>query len=263
MKRLVLFALAATVISSTGCGQRSAITPGAVAFTSQQALPQEESRAPLDASKAPVPQPVVANSPLDRLAADLRSVALHGPVIQNLETLGADIDEQPGYGVLASVDSTQPKAIKQALEWAPDAEQIYLGWGFKWLTFAGHSRHVFWSPTKKKLLTLNYGFWGSLKDQSESENLAMKYGGAIIRQLLREPSDRHEFDGKAAFQRAKNAGLEAPSHDAIKAILVDAYFLGPVWIFFDYRNQPAMLVDANDGRVISDSYMIDILKYLF
>jgi hypothetical protein len=85
----------------------------------------------------------------------------------------------------------------------------------------------------------------------------------LIRQLLREPSDRHEFDGKEAFKRAQKAGLEAPAHGAIKAILLDAYFLGPVWIFFDYRNQPAMLVDANDGKVISDSRILDILKYLF
>ncbi len=49
----------------------------------------------------------------------------------------------------------------------------------------------------------------------------------------------------------------------MKAILIDVYFVGPTWIFFDYRNQPAMLVDANDGRTISDSRILDILKYLF
>lgn len=261
MKRLVLLAMASTVLLATGCGQRSLVAATSPAFNSQPLLTQDASAKPLD--KPTTAAPVAAESPLDRLEADFRTVALHGPVVQHLETLGANLDEESAYGVMATPESTQAKAVTAAQAWAADAEQLYLGWGFKWMTFVGHSRHVFWSPSKKKLLTLDYGFWGSLKDQVESENLAMTYGGALIRQLLREPSDRHEFDGKAAFQRAKKAGLEAPAQGAIKAILLDAYFLGPVWIFFDYRNQPAMLVDANDGKVISDSRILDILKYLF
>ena len=261
MKRLALLAMASTFL--LGCGQRSVVTGTAPTFNSQPVL-EGDFWTPGVESKSPAPStPVVLQTPLDRLEADLRSVALHGPVIQNLETLGASLDEESAYGVMATPDSTQPKALKTAQEWASDAEQLYLGWGFKWLTVVGHSRHVFWSPKKKKLLTLDYGFWGTLKDRFESENLAMTYGGALIRQLLREPSDRYDFNGKEAFQRAKKAGLQAPAQGAIKAILLDVYFLGPVWIFFDYRNQPAMLVDANDGKVISDSRILDILKYLF
>jgi hypothetical protein len=275
MHRLALLALASTILVSTGCGQRSAITTLAPGFTSQPKLTMDAATSPSNGQPSygqpsygqpnaeTAKAPVVVESPLARLEADLRTVALHGPVIQHLETLGATLDEEAGYGLMATPESTQPKAQTTALAWASDAEQLYLGWGFKWMTFMGHSRHVFWSSSKKKLLTLDYGFWGSLKDQVETENLAMTYGGALIRQLLREPSDRHEFDGKAAFQRAKKAGLEAPANGAIKAILLDVYFLGPVWIFFDYRNQPAMIVDANDGRTISDSHVLDILKYLF
>lgn len=262
MKRLALLALASTILAS-GCGQRSFVTATVQGFNSQPA-PVMDTVAPVVEGKTSAPSaPVITQNPLARLEADLRTVATHGPIVQHLETLGANLDEESGYGVMATPDATQAKAMKTAQEWASDAEQLYLGWGFKWVTFVGHSRHVFWSPTKKKLLTLDYGFWGTLKDRTETENLAMTYGGALIRQLLREPSYRYEFDGKEAFQRAKKAGLEAPAQGAIKAILVDIYFLGPIWVFFDYRNNPAMLVDANDGRTISDSYVLDILKYLF
>lgn len=264
MKRLALLALASTILLSTGCGQRSAVTATAPAFSSQPNLAAGSIAQPAAPAQGQTPAaPVVAESPLDRLEADFRTVALHGPVIQDVATLGANLDEESGYGIMATPESTQAKAVKQAQEWASDAEQLYLGWGFKGLTFVGHARHVFWSPSKKKLLTLDYGFWGTLKDQVETENLAMKYGGALVRQMLREPSDRHEFNGKEAYQRAKKAGFEAPTHGAIKGILLDVYFLGPFWIFFDYRNQPAVMVDANDGRVISDSHVLDILKYLF
>lgn len=263
MKRYALLALASTFLVSAGCGQRTAVMGLTPTFQSQPKLVMEQPSPALETPAAKTQPPVVATSPLDRLEADLRTVALHGPVIEHLETLGADITEDAGYSVMASPESTQGKAIEQARAWASDAEQLYLGWGFKWLTFVGHSRHVFWSPKKKKLLTLDYGYWGTLKDKTETENLAMTYGGALIRQLLREPSDRHAFNGKEAFKRAKSAGLEAPSHSAIKAILLEIYFLGPVWIFFDYRNQPAVIVNANDGRVISDSYVLDILRYLF
>ncbi|MNK70877.1 hypothetical protein D3C87_903130 [compost metagenome] len=262
MKRLALLAMASTILA-TGCGQRSFVATTVPGFNSQPAL-VTEAAAPEVKGKTPAPSaPVVLETPLARLEADLRTVAMHGAVVQDLDTLGANIDEESAYGVMATPDATQGKAVKTAQEWASDAEQLYLGWGFKWLTFVGHSRHVFWSPRKKKLLTLDYGFWGTLKDRTETENLAMTYGGALIRQLLREPNYNYAFDGKAAFQRAKKAGLEAPSQGAIKAILLDIYFLGPIWVFFDYRNNPAMLVDANDGRTISDSYVLDILKYLF
>lgn len=261
MKRSILVVLAATVLA-TGCGQRGAIAPTAPTFHSQQAVGLAETPSQLETKPAPQ-APVVVESPLDRLEADLRDVARHGPVIEGLETLGANLDEEAGFGTQATPESTQAKAVQTALQWASDAEQIYLGWGFKWLTFVGHSRHTFWSQSKKKMLTLDYGFFGTQKAIYETENLAMKYGGIIIRQLLREPSDRHAFNGKEAFRRAKNAGLEAPTNAPIKAILIDVYFVGPTWIFFDYRNQPAMLVDANDGRTISDSRILDILKYLF
>lgn len=261
MKRLALLAMASTFL--LGCGQRSVVTGTAPTFTSQPLLATDAVTPVVEKQTPARSTPVVLETPLDRLEADLRSVALHGALIQNLETLGASLDEESAYGVMASPDATQPKAMKTAQEWASDAEQLYLGWGFKFLTFVGHSRHVFWSPSKKKLLTLDYGFWGTLKDRTESQNLAMTYGGALIRQLLREPSDRYAFDGKEAFNRAKKAGLQAPANGPIKAILLDVYFLGPIWIFFDYRNQPAMLVDANDGRTISDSRVLDILKYLF
>ncbi len=264
MNRLAFFALASTLLLSTGCGQRTMVSATAPGFTSQPRLVADQAGKLSAPAQAQTPtSPVAVTSPLEQVAADFRQVALYGPVVQDLSTLGANIDEEPGYGVMATPDSTQAKAVTHAKTWASDAEQLYLGWGFKWMTFVGHSRHVFWSPTKKKLLTLDYGFWGSLKDQYESESLAMTYGGSLVRQLLREPSDTHAFNGKDAFQRAKKAGLQAPAQGAIKAILLDAYFVGPVWIFFDYRNEPAMLVDANDGRVISDSHILDILKYLF
>lgn len=263
MKRLVLCALASTMLVTAGCGQRSMVPASAPVFFSQPRLDYGSAKVTSPkTSEAPV-APVAETSSLDKVRDDFRQVAQYGPIIQDLETLGADLDdEEVAYGVLASPDSTQGKAIKLAKEWASDAEQLYLGWGFKWLTVLGHSRHVFWSPSKKKLLTLDYGVWGTLKDQYETENLAMKYAGGLVRQLLREPNDTHAFNGKEAFNRAKKAGLQAPAQGAIKAILIEAYFIGPVWIFFDYRNEPAMFVNANDGRVISDSLVLDILKYL-
>lgn len=264
MKRLALLTLASTFLLTAGCGQRSIVSATAPAFTSQPQLASSPATQPSQPSQVQTPAiPAIVASPLDEMEATLRKVALYGPVVQDLATLGADLDTETGYGIMATPESTQLKAVTHARTWASDAEQLYLGWGFKWMTFVGHSRHVFWSARKKKLLTLDYGYWGSLKHEFETESRAMTYGGALVRQLLREPRDVYAFNGKEAFQRAKKAGLEAPAQGAIKAILLDAYIVGPVWVFFDYRNQPAMLVDANDGNVISDSRILDILKYLF
>lgn len=264
MKRLALLALTSTFLLNAGCGQRSTVAPMAQPFYSQPQIIDLTPDLPNANAPATLPaEPVVVQTPLNRLEEDFRTVALYGPVIEHLETLGANLDTPSGYELMASPESTQPKAIQHAQSWASDAEQLYLGWGFKWLSFIGHARHVFWSPSKKKLLTLDYGFWGNLTHETESENLAMTYGGSLIRQLLREPRSNPAFDGKAAFQRAKKAGFNAATNEAIKAILLDVYFLGPVWIFFDYRNQPAVIVDADDGRVISDSHVLEILKYLF
>lgn len=269
MRRLLLLALASSVLASTGCGRRSelyaAMPDGnwAMPATSAGSVAQQQDAKRQEASRqGVVTPPTVAASPLEALEGGFKQLAAHGALVQDLDSLGADLDDESTYGLMATPESTQAAAVATARAWASDAEQLYLGWGFKWLTVIGHARHVFWSDSKKKLLTLDYGFWGNLRDQVESDNLAMRYGSSIVKQLLREPSDRHDFDGKAAFQRAKKAGLQAPAQGAIKAILLDVYFLGPVWIFFDYRNEPAMLVDANDGRVISDSYVLDILKYL-
>lgn len=174
-----------------------------------------------------------------------------------------------GYGVQAQPETTQDKADKEALKWAGDAKQIYVGWGFagRWAPLAmfGQSRHVYYSVDKTRLLYLDYNFFRFTKSRWESDDIILKFAGKYISWVLTEPRGRYPYNGLDAFNQASKYGYAYQNRPkaTIKAICIHPIFVGPKWVFFDSIGRPAMVVDAATGETTWDGLLLDILKLLF
>lgn len=174
-----------------------------------------------------------------------------------------------GFGVQAMPETTQDKADKEAYKWASDAKQIYVGWGYagRWapLSMFGQSRHVYYSVDKKRLLYVDYNFFRFTKARWESDDIILKYAGKYITWVLSEPRGRYPYNGREAFGQASKYGYSYQNRPraTIKATLISPLIIGPKWIFFDGVDRPALIVDAADGQVTTDGWVLDILKILF
>lgn len=272
MKTLSSLILACVIVS--GCGVRTDLMPTAplrVKTTSgpikgdpivspQAATPVQGD--PIVSPHAAVPgQNPSSNAQTDTPTSMFKELAGYGPLLTDLETL--EPGEESSYGVQTTPEKTQEKADRAALEWSTDAQQIYLGWGFRGISWFGTSRHVYFSPSKKRTLTLNYGFFGGLKSRYESSSIVLTLGGSLITKLLREPRDVHAFSGRRAWSRAKQNGFKQATRGTTKALLLEPYFIGPVWVFLDESNKPSMIINAHSGDVSTDGYLLSILRYLF
>lgn len=194
--------------------------------------------------------------------ATAKAIAAYGPLVTDLESLDA-IDETPAFGVQTSPEKTQVKADELAHEWAPDAKQLWLAWGFKTFSLFGNSRHVYYSATKKRMLTIDFGFWGTRRGQYETTGLVVQYAGKLIATFLKEPRDIYPVSGREAYNRARYQAYTDPTRGTMKVLLIQPYLVGPQWVFLDARNKPSVCVDANTGEVTSGGLLLNLLGYLF
>lgn len=216
-----------------------------------------------DASRlVPVAAAPAAKDPRAEALAMAKQIAEYGPLVTDLENLDA-IDEAASYGVQTSPEKTQMKADQAAREWAPDAKQLWLGWGFKTLSWFGNSRHVYYSAQKKRMLTIDYGFWGNRRGQYETTGLIVQYAGKLIATFLQEPRDIYPVSGREAYNRARSQAYTNATRGTVKVLLLNPYIVGPQWVFLDERNKPSVVVDANTGEVTSGGLLIELLGYLF
>ncbi|MBM3268489.1 MAG: hypothetical protein FJZ01_12640 [Candidatus Sericytochromatia bacterium] len=174
-----------------------------------------------------------------------------------------------GFSVQAMPEGTQGKADKEAFKWASDAKEIYVGWGYAGrvapLAFFGQSRHVYYSVEKSRLLYIDYNFFSFTKARWESDDIVLKLGGKYITWLLSEPRGRFPYNGREAFWEATKYGYSYHNRPkaTIKAICISPLIIGPKWVFFDAVDKPIIIVDAADGEVRWDGWLIDILRLLF
>ncbi len=189
------------------------------------------------------------------------AVTENDPSLQPTPGLGFDVQAMP--------ETTQDKADKEAYKWASDAKQIYVGWGYsgRWapLSMFGLSRHVYYSVDKKRLLYVDYNFFRFTKARWESDDIVLKYAGKYITWVLSEPRGRYPYNGREAFNQATKYGYSYQNRPraTIKATLISPLIIGPKWIFFDGVDRPCLIVDAADGQVTTDGWVLDILKILF
>ncbi len=171
-----------------------------------------------------------------------------------------------GYSTQALPETTQSQADAAAYAWAPDAQQIWVGWGYwgRWapLSIFGQARHVYYSESKQRLLYLDYDFFRLQKSEWQSDNIVMKFAGKYITDVLDDARGSFPYDGYDAFNEARQSGYDYSSRTTadIKAICIEPIFLGPQWIFFNEMNRPAMIVDANTGEVSDSGLLWDIIQ---
>lgn len=216
-----------------------------------------------DAIKTPtLATPVVADR-LTGAMASAKELASYGPLVTGLDTLQAATDaETHGYAVQTTPQRTQEAADRLARAWSSDAKQLWLAWGFKTFSLFGHSRHVYFSADKKRMLTIDFGFWGNKVDQYETTGLVAQYAGKLIAAFLQEPRDIYPVRGRDAYLIARRQGY-APTHGVAKVLMINPYIVGPQWVFLNAQNKPEVLVDANTGEFRNGGTLLQLLGYLF
>lgn len=266
MKKLVsLMALGAML---AGCGVQGA--PGVPAESRLAPRPAAVQPAPAALGAAPTDPDARRLTPVAAPAEDARTEALasakalaaYGPLVTGLEDLDA-LDETPAFGVQTSPEKTQMKADELARAWSPDAKQLWLAWGFKTISLFGNSRHVYFSASKKRLFTVDFGFWGNKRGQYETTGLVVQYAGKLISALLQEPRDIYPVNGREAYNRARGQAYMNATRGTMKVMLLNPYIVGPQWVFLDESNKPSVCVDANTGEVTSGGILLELLGYLF
>lgn len=266
MKKFVsLVALSASLV---GCGVQTAYNAPTVSQMAKAPAAVQPAQPALGAAPADpdagrlVPVAAPAKDARAEALATAKAIAAYGPLVTDLDNLDA-LDEQPAYGTQTTPEKTQAKADELARTWSPDAKQLWLGWGFKTISLFGNSRHVYFSADKKRLLTIDFGFWGTKRGQYETTGLVVQYAGKLIATFLQEPRDIYPISGREAYNRARYKAYTNPTRGTMKVILINPYIVGPQWVFLDASNKPSVCVDANTGEVTSGGLLLDILGYLF
>ncbi len=266
MKKFVTWMALSALVA--GCGVQTPHTIAAVAPAAKAPVAAQPVKAladaPADVDAARLVPVAAAPAAQDRRAEALamaKAIAAHGPVVTDLENL--DVLDEGGFGVQTTPEKTQVKADAAAREWASDAKQLWLGWGYKTISWFGNSRHVYYSAQKKRMLTIDYGFWGNRRGQYETTGLVVQYAGKLIATFLQEPRDIYPVSGREAYNRAQYHAYTNPTRGTVKVLMLNPYIVGPQWVFLDERNKPSVVVDANTGEVTSGGLLIELLGYLF
>lgn len=260
MKKLIT-ALAFSMVLA-GCGTKAPVEPTrATAPTIPTTPAAPAAQAPL-APLAPS-QAGKLDSRQDDFLAKTKELASYGALITDLASLQAPADSEVERSIQTTPAATQEKANLCAHQWSTDAQQLYLGWGFKHVSFFGRSRHVYFSRAKRSLYTVDFNFWGAKVDEYETTGLVIKYGGKLIADLLNVPQDVYPINGRKAYNLAREYGWSAPALGTTKVLLISPLLVGPQWVFLDETNKPAALVDATSGAVSTGGWLLTALYYLF
>jgi hypothetical protein len=200
--------------------------------------------------------------PYAEFEAQARELAKSGPVVSGLESLEPPASEH-AIAVQTTPYKTQAKADQLARAWASDAREIWLGWGFKYFSIFGRARHVYYSKSKRRRYTIDFGFWGNVLGQYEDNDLLTIAAGNLIAKLLQEPRDVYPVDGRRAYNYARQYGWQVPTNATVKTILICPYLIGPKWVFMGEDGKPGALVDANTGEVTTDGLLLTVISILF
>lgn len=185
----------------------------------------------------------------------MRAIARAGGLITGLSRLTAEVP--PTYAAQIVPETTQAKAQALARAWAPDARQAYIGWGFWKVSALSRIRHTYYSPSKQRVLKLEYSvtsaFLKQYEEDAEGYDLAFK--------VLRDAYDVNAYQVKDAHERARSYGYRPGKNTT--ASLLNFVLLGPVWCFIDDRTwKPTVLVKADSGDVVTSGPLMWAASYL-
>ncbi|MEB3237181.1 MAG: hypothetical protein VKO64_06115 [Candidatus Sericytochromatia bacterium] len=290
--RLLPFALTLAV---AGCGISAAPTPTAQVRPSAPSAPELALSLDLGASATkddgknimdPVIRPIaVAPTPeqelrsaADAFAGAARKAFGPGKALLDLDEVPADatvsdLDTEgsllPGFSVQAKPETTQARADREAYAWAYDAKMLYVGWGFAGRSsiwqFFGQSRHVYYSPSKQRLLYLDYNFFRMKKSMWQSRDIVLEYGGKVISFFLNEPRGEFPFNGREAYNQATRMGYSYGnrSYATIKGVCIQPLLIGPNWFYMDVTGKPTVMVDAVTGESRMSHWLMDVVRIIF
>lgn len=236
----------------SGCGRAVAPTVTAAPLRAPIASAKAPAQAP--AAPASAAQPITAQpsaqSPTEATSAEarqwehLRAIGQAGGLVKDLSSLTAETSAP--YATQIVPETTQAKALAAARAWAPDARQAYIGWGFWKVSLLSKVRHTFYSPSKNRVLKLEYTVSSAFLSQTEEEAEGYDLGFLV----LRDAYDVNAYQVKDAHSRARSYGYRPGKNTT--ACLLNFVLLGPVWCFIDDRTwEPTVLVKADSGDVVT------------
>lgn len=243
--------LGAMVALLVGCRQTASV-PLASVPTAVPSLPASVLSRLAPAPTDPDLQATAALPPSSLAAC--QAIARHGGLLEGFEGL----DEAPAaYTTQLLPEDTQLQAEQIAHQWADDARQLYIGWGFWKIHWLGKVRHVYYSARLKRELRLEYSF---LKCKlAATECAAPDLDQAFL--VLRDAYDDRAFTATRAYRRARDAGYRPTKN--VTASLLHLALLGPVWVFLDDATMnPTYLVRADSGEVLTDGPLMIAVRYL-
>lgn len=191
------------------------------------------------------------------------------PAYATSSNLEAETSFLPGFTPQAKPETTQARADKEAYAWASDAKMIYVGWGFAGRSslwkFLGQSRHVYYSPSQRRLLYLDYNFFRMKKSAWQSRDIALEYGGKVISAILNEPRGEFPFNGREAYDQATKMGYVYGNrtYATIKGVCLQPLLIGPQWFFMDVAGKPTVMVDAVTGQTRMNHWLMEVVKLIF
>lgn len=209
----------------------------------------------VDAATAKPEAPAAAGVTEATQWATMQAIARKGGLVTGLSSLTAEAPS--GYATQLLPETTQAKAEALARAWASDARQAYIGWGFWKVSALGRVRHTYYSPSKQRVLKLEYSVTSGFLKQYE--DVADGYDLAFL--VLRDAYDVNAFRVKDAHERARSYGYRPGKNTT--ASLLNFVFLGPVWCFIDDRTwEPTVLVKAESGDVVTSGPLMWAASYL-
>ncbi len=252
MKRSLVFSLVALALVGCSAAPSSVKTleTKAPVYALEVGLQGKQEVAPFAK-----PAAIVTDSYLATLA-QVKEMSKLGAAIDQVQTLTAE--DAPDRAVAAKPESSQEKADGEAYKWASDSRQLYIGWGFKWVSLFGTSRHAYYSPSRNRVLLIDYNWLGFKKHASEVDSPVYRLAAAI----LSTPHDDYLYNCKQCFNMAKDAGYENRAQNC-RAFMVQLPILGPHWIFLDSTDRPQVIVNARSGSLTTTGPVIEILRFLF
>jgi hypothetical protein len=185
-----------------------------------------------------------------------RRIGERGGLIKNFT---GDIERaEVGYNVLVVPSSSQDKAEKVAHEWAPDARQIFVGYGYWKKPFISFVRHGYYSAKKDRALMLDFAV-SKLALVHKSDEDGDNYRDAA--DALGDADDVYKYTAKLATEVAKANGY-FPKKFHVGALLNLAFY-GPQWVFLNDEDwTPELLVNAKTGDVTKTGPMMEAAKFL-